>query len=140
MKTFKNDTTLEKRIELKRRICENYPNRVPIIVSIPSCEKIHLKKDKFLVSKDLSIASFLTELHKHSDIDSSKAIFIFCGKNNVLVPTNYTLGQVYEKYVDTEDGFLYITLTLENTFGTVIDTILDSILHYSGRISRTLLT
>ena len=139
MNTFKNDTSLEKRVELNRRIRENYPDRVPIIVSVPASEKIHLTKDKFLVSKDSSIATFLTELRKQSDIDSSKALFIFCGKNNVLVPTNHTLGQIYEKYVD-EDGFLYITMTLENTFGTVIDAILDSILHYSGRISRTLLT
>ena len=47
-------------------------------------------------------------------IDSKKAIFIFV--DNYLIPMNDLVEQVYSKY-KSEDGFLYIKYSYENTFG-----------------------
>jgi GABA(A) receptor-associated protein len=48
-------------------------------------------------------------------LDSKEAIFIFVG-NGTLVPSNYSINEVYDTYKN-EDGFLYIIYTAENTFG-----------------------
>jgi len=36
--------------------------------------------------------------------------------NKTIIPTNSNIWQIYDKYVD-KDGFLYIEIKGENTFG-----------------------
>ena len=142
---FKNETSFEKRAELCNRIRSQYNDRVPIIVEVaPGNNQLKLSRKKFLAPKDISVGGFLNEIRKQSHISPEEAIFIFCGSGGgVLVPTNNTISQVYDTYKD-EDGFLYITAALENTFGSLHTIefltvgVIDEILKSSGRVARTL--
>lgn len=97
------------------RIMKKYPNRIPII-----CENIDnitpkMKRCKFLVPKELSVADFMYVIRKRIKISETKAIYLFVN-NNTLVPTSHIINQVYSDH-HNEDGFLYITYGFESTFG-----------------------
>ena len=143
--TFKSEASFEKRYELSSRIRTQYTDRVPIIVEVArSNNKMTLNRSKFLVPKDISVGAFLGEIRKQASIRPEEAIFIFCGSSNgILVPTSSNISEVYDKYKD-EDGFLYITVALENTFGAIyiVDAIafglLDKILKTSSKTAHIL--
>jgi len=125
--TFKRENPYNKRLELSKRLKEQYKNRVPIIVEIGSNSNLKLDKNRYISPKDISLGAFLNEVRKKSSIKPEEAIFMFCD-DNVLVPTNHLISQVYERYAD-DDGFLYLTVTLENTFGDPIAIICDLFNH-----------
>lgn len=106
-----------RRKEMADRIRERYPNRLPIIVlqqenksNIPI-----LNQYKFLVPSDLTVAQFMFVLRKRLKLDQAKAIFIFVSKYTLL-NGSISLDLVYTQH-KSDDGFLYVTLTGENTFG-----------------------
>jgi GABA(A) receptor-associated protein len=115
---FKVKYTLEQRKAESARIKAKYPDRLPIICEVIKSNDsgITLKKNKFISPKTITIAEYQYVLRsKHIDnIDSSKGIYLFI--NNFLIPVSDTIQSVYERYQDI-DGFLYITLATENTFG-----------------------
>ena len=137
--TFKSETPFEKRRELCTRIKTQYKDRVPVIVEVANNVQLTLSRKKFLAPSDISVGGFLGEIRKQASIRPEQAIFLFCGKSSVLVPASYTLDHVYEVYKD-EDGFLYMTVALENTFGTLgnLEYLLDEVLKGGGRVARTL--
>jgi hypothetical protein len=54
------------------------------------------------------------------DVDSQKAIFIFFLKNNgdpVIHSATTTIGSIFQEFQNDQDGFLYATIEMENTFG-----------------------
>jgi len=142
--TFKSEASFEKRQELCNRIRTQYKDRIPIIVELAKSNNLlTLNRKKFLVPSDISVGGFLGELRKQTSVRSDEALFIFCGNGNgILVPTSENIAHIYEKYHD-EDGFLYITVALENTFGALetLDMltfgVLDNLLKTSSRITRT---
>lgn len=115
---FKVKYTLEQRKAESARIKAKYPDRLPIICEVIKSNDsgITLKKNKFISPKTITIAEYQYVLRsKHiNNIDSSKGIYLFI--NNFLIPVSDTIQSVYERYQDI-DGFLYITLATENTFG-----------------------
>ena len=111
IKIFKQQT-IEDRINISNKILKKYSNRIPIIVD---CKKgISIDKNKYIVPDDLNLGQFTFVLRKRINIAPSEAIFLFC--NNLLVNNSQNLNDLYNKNKD-EDGFLYIYVALENTFG-----------------------
>lgn len=102
---------------------------------------------RYLVPADLTVGQFVYVVRKRIKLSSEKAIFVFV--KNTLPPTGEWLSYIYEKtriicyicyyscvfnlsFVVTaalmsaiyeenkdEDGFLYMTYSGENTFGSV---------------------
>ena len=135
--SFKDELPFNDRVELCNRLRTQNNEGFPIIIK--SIDKgLKITRRKFLVPGDCNIGDLLHQLRPFCDIDGQQAIFLFCG-NGVLVPTSYTITQAYQRYAD-KDGFLYISVALENSFGVykTINNTLDSILNISRRISRTL--
>ncbi|KAH6888736.1 autophagy protein Atg8 ubiquitin like protein [Thelonectria olida] len=101
---FKDEHPFEKRKAEAERIRQKYSDRIPVI-----CEKVEksdiatIDKKKYLVPADLTVGQFVY------------AIFIFV--DEVLPPTAALMSSIYEEHKD-EDGFLYITYSGENTFGS----------------------
>eukprot|EP01098_Paradermamoeba_levis_P013538 TRINITY_DN619_c0_g1_i3.p1 TRINITY_DN619_c0_g1~~TRINITY_DN619_c0_g1_i3.p1 ORF type:complete len:104 (+),score=28.01 TRINITY_DN619_c0_g1_i3:237-548(+) len=94
-----------------------YSDRVPVIVErAPKSDVPEIDKNKFLAPSELKVEKFMEEIRKHIKLTPEKSLFIFVGKGTTLQP-NRLMGEVYEKYKD-EDGFLYITYSGENTFGS----------------------
>ena len=111
IKEFKNQK-LEFRIQTSDKILLKYKERVPIIAD---CKQgININKNKYIVPRDLTIGQFLYILKKRINIEPTQSIFLI--SNNVLLINTDTIATVYNKFKD-EDGFLYICISLENTFG-----------------------
>lgn len=111
---FKMRYSLIERQTETLRIIEKYPDRIPII-----CEKIastlkELKKKKYLIPCDFTIGQFIYVLRQTLYLKSEEGLYLFI--NGIIPQTSLTLGDIYWHYKDI-DGFLYITYTIENTFG-----------------------
>lgn len=111
IKEFKNQK-LEFRIQTSDKILLKYKERVPIIADCKA--GISIDKNKYIVPRDLTIGQFLYILKKRINIEPTQSIFLIC--NNILLINTETIASIYNKFKD-EDGFLYICISLENTFG-----------------------
>jgi GABA(A) receptor-associated protein len=113
---FKKSHTLEEMQNESSRIRSKYPDRIPIIVERAKGSNISdIDKNKYLCPVDLSIHAFMYTIRKRINIKSEQAIFLFIqGK---LHPSNITMGDLYNDYVD-ETGFLFCVYSGENAFGS----------------------
>ena len=112
---FKEKYNEEVRTAESLRIITKYQDRIPIIVErCSNCDLPHIEKQKFLVSKDLTLGQFIYIVRKRINLNAEQALFIMI--NNTLAPNNKNLSELYDTHKD-KDNFLYITYTSENTFG-----------------------
>ena len=111
MSKYKSTYTLAERQQQSQHISDRHPSKVPVIV-------YHMKElminERFLVPKDFTIAQFMKQYSQKVHLDSTKSHIMFI--NNTLPCSSATLGPLYISNQD-EDGFLYIIVTTENTFG-----------------------
>ena len=115
--SYKKQRTFQDRKRESENILKKYPDRIPII-----CEKAssatsnieQMKKCKFLVPHDLTMGQFMYIIRRRIQISSETGLFLFI--NNTLPPTHQILIDIYNKH-KSEDGFLYITYSGEQTFG-----------------------
>ena len=111
---YKKENSFEERKSESNRIRIKYPNRIPIIVEVFSKNDIKLDKSKYLVPFDFVIAQLLCIIKKRIYMTSEAALFIFI--NNLVPPATTTIGTLYKEHKD-KDGFMYLVISLENTFG-----------------------
>ncbi|KAG6502693.1 hypothetical protein ZIOFF_034979 [Zingiber officinale] len=110
-------TSAERRQAEAARIREKYPDRIPVIVEKAERSDIpDIDKKKYLVPADLTVGQFVYVVRKRIKLSAEKAIFIFV--KNSLPPTAAMMSAIYEENKD-EDGFLYMTYSGENTFGSL---------------------
>ena len=113
--SFKLKYSFRDRIEESTRILLKYPDKIPII-----CEKniksygVELNKKKYLINPNLMMSEFLSYIRKKLNINQNTALFLSIG--DVIPPNTSTMGVLYEAYKNM-DGYLYISYSLENTFG-----------------------
>ena len=112
---FTRKLTLEERKEECLKIQTKYPDRIPtIIIRARVTDFPHLENSKYLIPKDLTVGHFIYVLRTKIQLKSKEAIFIFV--NGVVPPNTSLVSNIYDKY-KSDDGFLYLTITTENTFG-----------------------
>lgn len=112
---FKTKHTLEKRTEESKKILNKYADRIPIICEVfPKKGSFALDKSKYLVPLDLTLGQFVYVVRKRIKIPPEKAIFLFI--NGLLPATSTVMSSLY-KDNKNEDGFLYIGVREEATFG-----------------------
>ena len=115
MSNFKKEHPLDKRTAEATRICNKYPDRIPVIVEKAEQSTIpDIDKQKYLVPSSLTVGQFIYVIRKRIRLTPDMAIFLFV--NNVLPPTAALMSSIYDQHKD-EDGFLYVTYSGENTFG-----------------------
>ena len=100
-------------------ILKQHPHRIPVVVECSdSLQAVHpLNKNKFIVPYELTLAQFMFIIRKHMKLEPEYAIFVFI--NNRLHPITTVLGAVYAEEKD-EDGFMYLDVFQESTFGKCI--------------------
>ena len=114
--TYKKEHDIETRKAESQKIRTKYPDRVPIIVEKEGNSDIaEIDKKKYLVPSDLTVGQFIYVIRKRIKLDSEKAIFVFV--KSVLPPSSALVTNIYTEYKDA-DGFLYLTYSGENTFGS----------------------
>jgi GABA(A) receptor-associated protein len=99
-------------------IMAKYSDRIPII-----CEKLasdndlpDIDKHKFLVPWEITVGEFICVIRKRIHLQPGDALFLFVGEFNNIPPSNVSMNSIYDEY-KSNDGFLYITYSKENTFG-----------------------
>ena len=113
--TFIKDYPFEKRKVEAERILEKFPDRLPIIVEVSEKNDLpELDKYKYLVPKDLTVGQFQYVIRKRLKLSPEKAIYLFF--NNTVEPTTELVKTVYDKH-KSDDNFLYVIVSPENTFG-----------------------
>jgi GABA(A) receptor-associated protein len=97
-------------------ILKQHSDRVPVVVECSEqLQSVHpLKKNKFIVPFELTLAQFMFVIRKHMKLESTYAIYVFI--NNRLHPTTSIMGDLYATQKD-EDGFMYLSVFQESTFG-----------------------
>jgi GABA(A) receptor-associated protein len=100
------------------RVLNKYPDRIPVIVNraANASEKTpHIDCQKFLVPDELTMGQFMYVIRKRMQLAPYEAMFLFI--DGVIPPTNSLMSTVYEDMKDEDTLFLYVTYSLENTFG-----------------------
>ena len=116
METYKQKHEFFKRISDSNRIIEQHPDRVPVIVEpAENCTLGTIDKNKYLVPRELSVGQFIYVIRKRIKISAEQSLFIFV--NQTIPPTSSCIADIYNEHKDA-DGFLYVTYTGENTFGS----------------------
>ena len=118
---YQKKFSLEKRIYEANRIRDKYSERVPVIIEIAPSEKNleKIDKNKYLIPNDLTIDQFKLVVRKRINLTPSQALFLFFinEKNSaILASGNAQMITLYNEY-KSEDGFLYLQYSAENTFG-----------------------
>lgn len=95
-------------------ILKLHNNKVPIIINLPDNSSIELDKLKYIVPKDITIQQLHCILTKYIKKNEKQSVILFI--NNTMPISSQSIGNIYNQFKD-KDGFLYITLRKENTFG-----------------------
>ena len=114
---YRKNVTFDERKLKASIILKQHPDRIPVVVECSEkLQSMHpLKKNKFIVPFELTLAQFLFVIRKHMKLDPEYAIFDFI--NNKLHPVTSLVGTIYAQEKD-EDGFMYMDVFQESTFGT----------------------
>ena len=119
--SYKNNNSLDKRRSDFNRIRAKHINYIPVIINCCKNLENSLKKTKFLVPNNVSSSHLLFSVRKHIKLDSSTAIFMFV--DNIMLSSTIMISEIYNNYYEKNkdkedfDGFLYVNITTENTFG-----------------------
>jgi GABA(A) receptor-associated protein len=113
---FQKNNTFDKRQSESLRIKSKYPDRIPIICEVVEKYKdIVLDKNKYLVPGDITVGQFVYIIRKRIKLSPEKALYLFT-ENSILPPTSSLLCQIYKNNIN-QDGFLYLAISSESTFG-----------------------
>jgi GABA(A) receptor-associated protein len=111
---FKAKHTFESRQQESARIRQKYPDRIPVIVLVAPLSGFTIDKSKYLVPYDLSMGQFIYVIRKRIKLRADESMFIFV--DQTLVPTSTLMNQLYSQH-KADDGFLYLAVHKENSFG-----------------------
>ena len=127
MSSYKNSVSFTARSEATRNILNKYPDKCPIYLTFDS--KLILKPksgtnfNKYIINNNLTIGQYLQILKKRVDVNERTSVTLFVNiykddklKNTILPTLSMCIQEAYALYAD-EDGFLYMHLVAENTFG-----------------------
>jgi GABA(A) receptor-associated protein len=117
---FCKDYTTEQRIKESSKVIKKFPDKIPTII----CEgdaTLKLDKHKFLVPRDLTVGQLMYVVRGRlgNNIGPEKALYLSVA--NTIAETRTMLFDIYTQY-KAEDGFLYLVIYGENTFGNQIRT------------------
>mmetsp|Transcript_50957 Transcript_50957/g.81334 ORF Transcript_50957/g.81334 Transcript_50957/m.81334 type:complete len:131 (+) Transcript_50957:99-491(+) len=123
LQTFLKLEPFEKRCAESAKIIAKYPDRIPVIcVRAPFSTLPDMERKKFLVPGTMLCYEFkytiVTNIAKQREADGSnpEEQVIYLLVDNKVAKTGAPMADIYEAY-KSEDGFLYMTYTSENTLG-----------------------
>ena len=99
-------------VEKRKNQCQNLlakePTKIPLILEKdPECRLEGIKKTKHLILKKMTIQKFQLMIRNVMKLSEGEVLFYSINGKYALTGEK-TMGDVYEKYKDKEDGFLYI--------------------------------
>ena len=121
--TYRSRFSAADRRREAQSILESHPGRVPIIAEVaPEARDAFpaTTRHKYLVPRDMTVATFMTVLRGRMQLPRDRAMFIFfrtARGGTRLAVAGEMLAAVYERDQCPEDGFLYCVYCSESTFG-----------------------
>ena len=112
--SFRKRFTLSERRQEYDRIERHRAHKIPVVVECGSSSTPQIDKEKFLLPLDLTIAQFAFVIRRRIALDAGMGLFLLI--NNKLCKASSTMSELYVNN-RSEDGFMYVTYTVENTFG-----------------------
>lgn len=115
-----SNLNLEDRKIVCQKLLKNKTNQIPILLFISG--KDQGKDDsyhKYLVPETVTVGDFIQRVRKNVKIDSYTGIFLFTNNStwgDFLLSPQEILMDIYHKH-KAKDGFLYLQIAFENTFG-----------------------
>ena len=113
---FKDKYSFEERFDEVQRIKKKYPEHIPVIcekerngAGIASCNKF-----KYLLNPNMTIGEFIYMIRNKINLSPEKGLYFFI--NGVIPAMNEMMCTIYRNH-KSNDGFLYMRYTSENTFG-----------------------
>jgi hypothetical protein len=105
------------------KITKKFPDRVPVICILDKKSRFYpmMKEFKFVAPKTMTFGEMWTQsLRPRFSLDASEALFTFV-KNHTgayeLISPQIMVEKLYQEYKNKDDGFLYLYVQEENTFG-----------------------
>ena len=114
-RSYRERTCSHKRRSECNRMLTRRPDYAPTILERRGQQTPPISREKFLIPRIMSGAQLMYIVRSRVELQPSQAIFLLC--NNVMITASDTVGELYRKHANSEDGMLYITYTVENTFG-----------------------
>ena len=113
---FKTGKSVEKRMEWSSRLLAAYPDKYPVIINRDPSGRVRVSRQKFIVPGESSILSFTAEVRHHvAGLKGTETLYCFLDDGTTPLPST-PIHTLYAKSRD-EDGFLYLTYTLEDAYG-----------------------
>ncbi len=114
---YKDLLTFDERCTESARVMRKYPDRIPIICeralfAKPECP--YIDKCKYLVPRELTVGQLMYVIRKRLKLQAHQALYLFAG---TMLPCNVMRIDALHQLQKDDDQFLYITYSLENTFG-----------------------
>ena len=104
---------VNKRKQMSEKIIKQYPDKIPIICEKdPRSKMKKMDKSKFLVPRDFVVSQFNLIIRTKIELNQEESLFLLVdGKISLVGESRW--GDIYEKYANKEDGFLYIVYAEE---------------------------
>lgn len=113
---FKMQHSFDKRKEESKRIIEKYSDKIPVILEKGESTLLpNIKKQKFLLQRDLTVGQYLYIIRQQLKLDSSESMFLIVNES-YIPPNSASIEEIYTNHAD-KDGFLYITYSAQQVFG-----------------------
>ena len=107
-------------VEQRKRECDKIRNqfkKIPIICEKdPRANLRDIDKTKYLVPSDSTVSQFYFMIRKRIEIEKETGLYLLANGKYSIVGDSL-LSEIYEKYKDPQDGFLYIAYDSELTWG-----------------------
>ncbi len=103
--------TVEERRSIVTKIRSKYPNVIPVLIDIPGRNVL---RRKYLVPETTTLSRLLYSIRQENKLNEYEGVFLFA--NNTLLTMSQCILETYARHA-SRDGFLYVIVTFENTFG-----------------------
>jgi len=115
---FRDEVSTEERIRLSSRIFALQPHLIPVIVDMVQYKNANrLEKQRFVVHQTLTISAFARVLRKYiQNVSAIDSIVLMTSANTIALPT-IQISDLWARYHDPVDKFLYLQLMVESAFG-----------------------
>eukprot|EP01147_Barroeca_monosierra_P001917 gene1917-5006_t len=124
MASFKEQFSLQQRIDQADRIKLKYSDRIPVIAERYKKSNLpDIEKKKYLLPDDLTVNQFQYVIRQRVKLNSDQALFTYVvhektpGRPKTILPAvTRTMGDIYKEHKD-EDGFLYMIYANDEVYG-----------------------
>ena len=108
---------VNQRKKMSENIIQSYPDKIPMICEKdPDAKFRGIDKTKFIIDKDIMIYQLIENLSRKTELGEKESLFLLVDGKYALTGTT-TLGDIYKKFANKEDGFLYIVYTSKEIWG-----------------------